>query len=444
MRLGLRINSASRNQGTSPSVTGDVKMEIPADTRYTPETELLLCCARTHLAAETAGRVRTLLQGDLDWTALISAAEVHGVTPLLYSNLNAIWPGTIPKASLDPLRDRYQANAKRSLKLLSELSGLLKDFAAHGIRAIPFKGPALAESIYGNATLRESVDLDVLVEAGNLKGAKDLLLARGCQQMMSWYANPQLRQMERFQSLSEYNFQFIARNTSAMVELHWMIVPRYYWSSRRPDWLWDNPRFAQVAGVRCTVLSPETLLLVLSIHGSKHCWAQLKWICDVAELIRSQPSMEWDEVLANARSLRCQRMVFLGLLLAETLLGAQLPPEVSRRAHADSTTERLLRRLSARICECKEPPKETATITIFAFSPRYFRYCFSLNEHPLGKLRWYRNFMALVCHPTDKDWGQVTLPDSFFFVYYIIRLFRLSGTYGSGAIRSLVHKFRRH
>ena len=196
--------------------------------------------------------------------------------------------------------------------------------------------------------------------------------------------------------------------------------------------------------MRCTVLSPETLLLVLSIHGSKHCWAQLKWICDVAELIRSQPSMEWDEVLANARSLRCQRMVFLGLLLAETLLGAQLPPEVSRRAHADSTTERLLRRLSARICECKEPPKETATITIFAFSPRYFRYCFRLNEHPLGKLRWCRNFMALVCHPTDKDWGQVTLPDSFFFVYYIIRLFRLSGTYGSGAIRSLVHKFRRH
>lgn len=418
-------------------------MEIAANTRCPPEIELLLCCARSRMSPDTSCRARTLLQGDLKWSDLVSAAEAHGVTSLVYSNLNGLWPDASPKTSLDPLRDAYQANAKRSLKLLSELAGLLKDFAAHGIGVIPLKGPALAESIYGDMTLRESVDLDILVEAGNLKRAKEVLIARGCQPTMNSYSDPRLRQMARFQTLTEYNFQFILRNTNAMVELHWMIVPPYYWSSRRPDWLWDKTRFAQVAGVRCNVLSPETLLLVLSIHGSKHCWSQLKWICDVAELIRSQPSMQWDEVLANARSLRCRRMVFLGLLLAESLLDAKLPPEVSC-AHADSTTQDLLRQISVRVCQCGEAPKKTITLTIFGFSPRYFRYCFRLHEHPLGKVRWCRNFMAFVCHPTERDWGRFSLPKSFFFVYYIVRFFRLSGKYGSEAIRSFVHKVRRH
>jgi hypothetical protein len=195
--------------------------------------------------------------------------------------------------------------------------------------------------------------------------------------------------------------------------------------------------------VRCNVLSPETLLLVLSIHGSKHGWSQLKWICDVAELIRSEPSMQWDKVFANARYLRCRRMVLLGLLLAESLLGAKLPPEVSR-AHADSTTLDLLRQISARVCKREEPPRKTITLTLFGFSPRYFLYCFRLHEHPLGKMRWLCNFMAFVCHPTDKDWGRFSLPRSFFFVYYIVRFFRLSGKYGSDAARSLVHKVRRH
>lgn len=406
---------------------------------YTPETELLLCCARTQPGPAAAGRVRTLLQGDLDWNALIRAAETHGVTPLLYSNLDAISPGAIPSASLDQLRDRYQANARRSLKLISELSTLLKDFTAHGIRAIPFKGPALAESVYGNAALRESLDLDVLVEQSNLTAAKDLLLARGYQQMVS----PQAPQMARFRSLLEYNLEFIPINTTAMVELHWMIVPRYFWSSRRPDWLWESPRLGQVGGVPCTVLSPETLLLALSIHGSKHRWAQLKWICDVAELVRSQPDMEWDRALANAQSLGCQRMVFLGLLLAETLLDANLPPEVSRRAHGDSTSERLSKQLSEGIDQPQDQLQETSSIAVLGLPPRYFRYCFRVNEHPLGKIRWCLNFMALACHPSDKDWGLVALPRSLFFVYYVIRLFRLSGTYGSEAIQRFVHRASR-
>jgi hypothetical protein len=54
---------------------------------YTPEEELLLCCARTRLEPPTAARVSELLEERVDWHRLLALARQHFVTQLVHAHL---------------------------------------------------------------------------------------------------------------------------------------------------------------------------------------------------------------------------------------------------------------------------------------------------------------------------------------------------------------------
>ena len=80
--------------------------------------------------------------------------------------------------------------------------------------------------------------------------------------------------------------------------------------------------------------SAEDLLFSLCVHGSRHLWERLGWICDVAELI-SRHDLRLDALLKRAATADTERMFLLGLHLAERLLDAPLPAEVKRRCDSD-------------------------------------------------------------------------------------------------------------
>ena len=60
-----------------------------------------------------------------------------------------------------------------------QLSTLLRNFKAAGIPAIPYKGPALAATAYGNVGLRVFGDLDILIQKEDVPRAADMMTALG-------------------------------------------------------------------------------------------------------------------------------------------------------------------------------------------------------------------------------------------------------------------------
>jgi hypothetical protein len=63
--------------------------------------------------------------------------------------------------------------------MTEELVRVLKFFAEAGIPAIPLKGPALAQALHGDSSLRTYVDLDILVPRSMVGRAFDLLRPGG-------------------------------------------------------------------------------------------------------------------------------------------------------------------------------------------------------------------------------------------------------------------------
>ena len=62
--------------------------------------------------------------------------------------------------------------------------------------------------------------------------------------------------------------------------------------------------------------------LMLCMHGSKHVWSRLIWICDVAQLLISSPDLDWKEVIEEANQSGLWRSLALGVLLAHRVAGA--------------------------------------------------------------------------------------------------------------------------
>ena len=136
---------------------------------------MLLCCARTNLSPEIVEQIRGLLHSAMDWPYLLRMAGGHGLIPLLYFNLKNNFPDSIPAPISDQLHVQFLANAGRNLLLAEELLKILALFETNAIPAIPYKGPVLAASLYGDLTLRTFGDLDIIVRKPDIQRAKALL-----------------------------------------------------------------------------------------------------------------------------------------------------------------------------------------------------------------------------------------------------------------------------
>ena len=360
---------------------------------------------------ENAMRIRVLLERDIDWEYLLRTASENGIAPLLYRHLNAICPESVPKTTLDQLRDDFNDNSRRNLFLTRELLNLLTLFETHQIAAIPFKGPVLAASVYKNLALREFSDLDLIIHKQYVAKARELLISHGYRPQFD------LNDSQEAAFVRSYSAQCFERDDGkVVVDLHWTMTSRDFGFPLEPECLWEQLEPISLAEKEVLTLSPENLLLFLCVHGGKHCWERLGWICDIAELIRIRNAMDWRAVMDQARALKSERMLFLGLYLASDLLEAPLPEEIRARVYSDPAVRSLATQIGERLFHEVSP----GVLENWRFQVRIrdrwrdgCRYCF-----------------GLVMTPTGLEMTLMPLPAFLFPLYYVLRPMRLLVKHG--------------
>lgn len=301
------------------------------------EGRLLVLCARTTVSEFVRVEVADLVCDGLDWDSVWQLSKAHGVAPLVYRNLATICPAAVPSAIHEAYRRHNQANGLLNTLLAKELVTLLDALAAKGVTAIPFKGVTLAQTAYGDLSLRECADIDLIVEQGAIPQARKVL----------WSQGYQLTSQDTgagAESGEPYHF-FQKRNGIVAVDLQWVMARRHFGFRLDRSVLWDRLKPVGLPTKSVMSLCPEDLLILLCVHGSKHAWAQLKWICDVAELVRRRPALDWSRVLFQAGEWGCRRMVLLGLAMAQSLFDTVLPRAVLHEIQADADITVLARRM---------------------------------------------------------------------------------------------------
>jgi hypothetical protein len=140
---------------------------------------------------------------------------------------------------------------------------------------------------------------------------------------------------------SFHAYSLVREDGRVAMDLHWTVMPSYFAVSLDPKGLWECLEPIDLVGTAVLGLPLEDVLLFLCIHGFKHGWERLGWICDGAELLRVHQRMDWGGVLEQTQASGSLRILLLGLLLASDLLGVALPEGIAQRLETDPSVNRL-------------------------------------------------------------------------------------------------------
>lgn len=347
-----------------------------------PEAELLLCCTRARITAPIAERARGLLQREIDWSYLLSIAEKHRVTPLLYLGLKGVCPSAIPAPIGSTLKIRFLENTRKNLILTTELLRLLAVFEAGEIPVIPYKGIVLAASIYGKTAFRQVWDIDLLVEEKDFITSRSLLLSEGYE----------------VKETNDREESFFHPEKKIEVDLHWGLTPFYFPLDLDFGGLLARTKGYSLAGVEVKSFGEEDLLIILCLQVAKDCWERrlhlehLAKVRDIAELLNHSPRLNWSEITDRARELGLIRALHFGLYLAENLLQAEIPDTIRSEVMADSIAISLARQVCDRLFGEIDRSFADSRNPLFDFRFRFQQLLFYLKmrERPEDWLKHFR------------------------------------------------------
>ena len=380
----------------------------PYASTFSPELDLILACCGDDADGGLSASIQQILRHGVDWERLVPLAQHHGLVPLVFRRLSAeMDPSRSP--GLEVLRQQDKANTHRALWLTRELLNLHRHLQTRGLEVLPYKGPVLAERLYGNVAMRQFSDLDLLIRSADLPAIKDGLAELGYE--------PGLRlekAAERDYLKSGYEYTFDGARGRNLLELKWQILPRFYSIGFDVNQFFQRASVVTIEGERLRTLCDHDLMLVLCVHAAKHAWKQISWLCEIVQLARSH-AIDWAALKVNAESLGITRIVTVAFLLAQKLLGAALPAELGmeRDEGAEGLTQRIVPLI---VAEDEFDPESMA----------YFRLMVALRERRRDQFSfWWR----LLSTPGAGEWSAVRLPGPLFPLYRVVRIFRLAGRF---------------
>ena len=339
----LLLQAAPENTDESMSV-----FAVSSCRGISPEGELLLASARLPASPELDSRIRLLANKPLDWGRFLSLTGYHAVVPLVHRTLRRVDPMIVPQPFRSRLEGAMKMHLHRNLFLTASLIQLFQLLRRQGIPVLPYKGPVLATFVYGHASLRQFADLDLIVPPDSFDDALRILKCEGLEPQLN--GQPNVAGELRRKDCCLVRPQDLLR-----VELHWAPVPAHIPLQIPETLLWGEQQQVEVAGTSFPCPSVDALFLLLCVHGTRHRWERLGWICDVAELIRRHPSKNLDSLHELAARLGLERAFLLGLFLAADMLGAPIPRSVLPRL-------RPVRRLARLVAGQFERPETVVTI----------------------------------------------------------------------------------
>ncbi|HWF90456.1 MAG TPA: nucleotidyltransferase family protein [Pyrinomonadaceae bacterium] len=376
---------------------------------------LLLCIARRDTDSD---QLRALVSQPIDWDYAIALAYAHGLLPLLHKHLASL-TDRVPAHVRSRLKRESVANSQNVLHLVSKQLRIHELFKAHSIRLALFKGPLLAQMAYGEISLRQAGDIDLLISRSDFVQARVLLESLGYEMT---------RQLTPAQLASHLNnhceIQFMRDEWLTVVDLHWDLAPRSFVFGVKADEVMSRLQSVSLAGMTVETFATEDLLLYQAMHGAKHLWRRLEWISCLAESLRAMPAIDWDTLIDRAATAHATRILALGLRLVEQFSDVAIPDHVLTSVDPNKTMQRMAAQISTQLFTTFGPAESTET------NLYNLRIMDRKRDALISALR-------SIFVPTLPDWQSLALPASLHSLYYAYRPLRLSKVYSTSLWRRL-------
>jgi hypothetical protein len=310
--------------------------------------------------------------------ALLDAAARNQLRPQL-----AQYAGMLrgPEAAEVAMELATCAAACRGLGFFAaaELKRILQALREGGIDAVTFKGPAFATFFGAGPALREMTDLDVLVDERTLRDAIAVLRGLGYRPLLSDCA---VASASLVQVATEVPLR---HDSGTLLELHWRFAPPWCPASIAPRDVLARVQPREFYGMHILWPAIEELLLVHVSDGMKSGGCGIRWVGDVAAIVRSR-TLDWERVRAIARRNEGLNSVRIALAIVEDLcdgasraLGLTLDPGLDGAAKSLAAEARRVPRLAPALGAAKRRLGDDSNIATPAES---FAWAVRISDRP--------------------------------------------------------------
>ena len=179
---------------------------------------------------------------------------------------------------------------------------------------------------------------------------------------------------------------------------------------------WQSRDSVEIAGTSVAALPRRLLALYLATHGAGHGWEELRWLVDLAAVMRSPTDAA--AALTNADAAGLAPPMLAALLLAHRWLGLALADPVLAAAE-ESRAARWLNYLLAPSYSAAawyRTPKRGSWAGFLRYSLALRLYVYLLkSQWSYWKHQLLREFI------TPADWPLLPIPDRLFWLFPLLR-----------------------
>ena len=377
-----------------------------------PEMLALLACARGVLDPDRAHGLRAALSACRSSDRLCHAAMNHGMVGLLNRALAAEGGIVGPEGLKDHLAAMQRAAAGRCLRQTGQLVSILEKLRLAGVPAVPIKGPVWAEWLYGDVSMRDWTDLDIVVPFAAVPEVREMLLAAGLRDMATYDAR-----LLRRESRTEGELHFATPDEALMVDVHWQVGVGYTAAALQAEDLIARAVPRSLLGREVGAPSPVDALLIGCLHGARHRWESVELLLSVAMQVQDLQPAGWHSLLAAARRTGCARRVVVGVAHVCRVLGAPLPAEVRGALARDAVSRALLGSLGPESLAAGERQGIGGEHLV------YLTWTVSAEDSLRAGIE---HAVLRAFRPGPEDWQSLTLPKDAEWLYWILRPPRLA------------------
>jgi hypothetical protein len=290
------------------------------------DTLLYLCCTQ-EMPADRLEKILVIgQQGAIDWSQVFSLACNHGVAPLVYQQLQAarekglIIPDEVAKQFKQASYQNLIAKQARYRVLLDALNYL----NSNGLDAMVVKGMALDILVYDELWYTSSNDIDIVLRP-----------------QRNGHPHAGLREVQEALFRLGIEFEFCTHHD---VNLNGALPIDF-------EEIWRNATCTDFYGQSLYLMAPEDMLLAVCINSCRKRYFRLRSLCDMAEIVKRFPALDWAQFAASAIKYQCNNIVYSALAVMQGTVGSPLPEGMldrlafggMRRRITDSMIQYLLR-----------------------------------------------------------------------------------------------------
>jgi len=349
------------------------------------DREWRFLCACASPSPLSASRITTLTE-NLDWDLALELAEEHSVLGVVAARLKETGDMGMPPGAGERLQGSMRTQHLFSLSMTAELFRILDAFDQAGIETLLVKGPIVSVLAYGDPAVRSYVDLDLLV--------RDAAILPACRIFTALGFEADFPETAILAGKIPGEYLFRRAGAQQLVELHTEKTFRYNPRPMRIEDLYARQRRVRLEGRDVPALCLEDELVLNCIHGAKHFWERLMWPADIAAIVARHPEIAWERVRQAARDVGAERMLHVGLLLAESLLGVPVPAEMAATTNADGAARELVRQVEGWLPTAGYVPPPLLQRAMFRM------------QMGGGGLAGISYLVRLSLSPTEEDWAE--------------------------------------